>query len=187
MSIVRRLFANSSLLFVLAFGLLALPACDSGGSNGSSGTSGSSDGGSTGGSGSSSNNVVEVTDNLDGNLTLKVEGTDAFYQWEVQEVDRNDDGAVVHNADNENNTENGTDEVDVPKPSELGGGSNDPNGFDEYEIAVTDESNDDKDLTIILLKDGTEIAKATDALEEDPDFVNDFATKGDWAIKALSP
>lgn len=37
MTAIRRLFRNSGLLFILTFGLLALPACDSGGSNGDGG------------------------------------------------------------------------------------------------------------------------------------------------------
>jgi hypothetical protein len=46
MTAIRRLFRNSGLLFVLAFGLLALPACDSGGSNGGGDNGGGGDGGS---------------------------------------------------------------------------------------------------------------------------------------------
>jgi hypothetical protein len=49
MTAIRRLFRNSGLLFVLAFGLLALPACDSGGSNGGGGGGGGGNGGGGGG------------------------------------------------------------------------------------------------------------------------------------------
>lgn len=178
-------FVSSRLILSLltAAGLLLFGACDSGGSNGS---------------GSDDNDIpsgkspVEVTNALDGTITL-----------EASTSDLSDAELVVFEAESEDgvsfNRERTTGSLDLSSGSasatlqnpdnfvgegESAGSEDDPDGFDSYTINVKPPTGTDPgvDMTVSLFVDGEKIAETS---EPRTDGVARQA--GKWSIQVTPP
>jgi hypothetical protein len=107
-------FRAGFFLIALAGGLLLLPACDSGGSNGDDSESGGE-------------SPVEVTNALDGDLTIESTPDNRSANYEVDEIETQDGTTDIDGFGNF-----GTTPIDIPDVDEIGD-ENDPEGFDEFE------------------------------------------------------
>ena len=176
MTAIRRLFRNSGLLFVLAFGLLALPACDSGGSNGGSsgGGNGGDDGGTFGPSNPSGPNAFELNFSSSSSASsaskaglAKAATTYKGYSFQFQgNANGNDFYAIFFTSNSSFTSSNATDaavfgalvaeRTSKPSPGDYAVGAANSTTAEFYGlIGQNFDSGPNKSRTIQLLSDGT--------------------------------
>jgi hypothetical protein len=109
-------------------------------------------GGGGGGGGDTASDVVTTTDALDGNLKIKIEGTDKVNYT----IDETTDGSLVGTGGVASGPESGFNE-EIPTPDDLGG-----SGFDTYELTAEGVKENEVSFTLTLLKDGSEVASITE-------------------------